>query len=1187
MNAVITASDPTAVLQFNAADYITIDGSNNGTASRNLTIINQHINPLSSAVVWLNSIDGSNGASNNSIRNCILTGAGASGTFAGLVSSGSVMGTSAEAPNDNNNYVNNQVSHVQRGIVLLGAPGYDGNVLVSKNEIGATVLAGKLNRFGMLLQEQQGAVVSSNMIHGVESGDAVMASGIEVLGGINGIDISNNHVYDIKNNFVSGAGSNGIYLASTDLNASAGVYNNFIRDIASYGNAGSRNANSNGYGIVVDGGGGYNIYHNTVVLTTNQTVAGFPAALNITDQVVTSGAINFQNNLLGNEQSQPGDHYAILSTANNTVFNAIDYNDFYTVSGDLGYIGSNRTTLADIRIGFGANLHSINIRPTYISGTDLHIDPANVSNGVNLGDKGIAIAGIDIDFDLTTRNGLTPDIGADEWLRPNYGSWVGKISTDWLVPENWETNVVPDGTTDVTITGGYTHMPTIVTVQEVRDLNMSAPDAANVPILTLTNGSIQINGLINHSGGTIDGLHGTLVMNGTQPQHIPAGIFENNALNNLVVANNTVDGVIIDGAVDIYRSIEFMASGMHLNSNDFITFKSTDTVTAWLGNMTGKTFTGRATVERYIPDHTKAWQLLAVPTTGQTIKDAWQEGSASPNSNPVPGFGTQITSNTAGAITHPAPGFDLFSPNGPSMKVYNAATGLYDGVSSTTNLIDNPKGYMLFVRGDRSVTTFAAPATATILRTKGELFTPARPPALVNVNSGLPPRTFESIGNPYPSAIDLTQLTLNESGGGVQDIFYVWDPRLTTGPNSAYGLGGFQVLTRNGTEYDVTPGGGSYGVTARYIQSGQAFFVNAPFTSGTVRFTENCKVAGSNMVHRAGIAGGKQLRSMLYVIRNNEPVLIDGNLLQYDPSFENTFDIKDALKISNTGENFAINSNEKLMMVERRKPIIETDTIFFHMGAMRNQQYRIDLIASDLAQPGLSAFLEDKYLHTSVPVSLDNTTTVLFTVDSVAASGAADRFRIVFKQLTTTPVLITRLTASWNPDHTAGIDWDVEQEFSMDHYEVERSSNGRAFYSIHQQVALNNNGSGFQYQARDEQPLNDNNFYRIKAVGRNGAVQYSNIAKLVAEKTVPAIVVYPNPIAGRKIQLLFSKQRAGDYYVYLVNALGQSVFNSSIKISDSNQRVSIPVDPLLASGMYTLVIVSERANKFMQHIVLP
>jgi hypothetical protein len=59
----------------------------------------------------------------------------------------------------------------------------------------------------------------------------------------------------------------------------------------------------------------------------------------------------------------------------------------------------------------------------------------------------------------------------------------------------------------------------------------------------------------------------------------------------------------------------------------------------------------------------------------QTIKQSWQENATTPNSNPVPNFGIQITSNRTSWL---ADGFDTLSVSGPSVKLYNPVTNVYD-----------------------------------------------------------------------------------------------------------------------------------------------------------------------------------------------------------------------------------------------------------------------------------------------------------------------------------------------------------------------------------------------------------------------------------------------------------------------------------------------------------------------------
>ena len=639
--------------------------------------------------------------------------------------------------------------------------------------------------------------------------------------------------------------------------------------------------------------------------------------------------------------------------------------------------------------------------------------------------------------------------------------------------------------------------------------------------------TLQIGNTITRTSGNINGSAGTMEMNGTVAQAIPASTFQSNNLKNLIISNtNAATGVTLGGTLDIYRSVTFGSGGKILTTADLLTFKSTSTETAWLGQMAAtNSIVGKATIERYIPLHSKAWQLLSTPITAgstQTVNAAWQEGSVAVNDNLVSGYGTQLTSNRAGATTRPSPGFDAYTSPGPSIKVYNHSTGGYIGLNRTDTAISNPKGYMVFVRGNRSVITSGGAATATIMRTKGTLHTPANPPVTINIATP----GFESVGNPYASAIDYRQVTLT---GGVQtDFFYMWDPKLTSGPYSPWGLGGFQSFSWNsGTStFDVTPGGGSYTGSNRYIESGQAFFVNAPLAAGTVAFTETSKTSGSNDVNRAPVTSGRQLRTNLHVITGNNRILLDGNLVQFDRSWSNLVDINDGIKLNNTGENLGMLRSGKTLVVERRAPIQITDTVFYKLGQVKVQQYELEFIPNGLQQQEQAAYLEDRYLHISTSVSLHDTTRILFNIINVPGSYATDRFRLVFRQRDReeVPPIGKINTKADNNSITAG----------------------------------------------------------------KGIIIASNndIAQKPTANTKPGINVYPNPVINKAMQLQFINQLPGIYSLQLSNKLGQLVYSGSIQLNNDLAVRSIQLDQGIVTGTYQLTIISTDGTKTSQQVII-
>jgi hypothetical protein len=645
-----------------------------------------------------------------------------------------------------------------------------------------------------------------------------------------------------------------------------------------------------------------------------------------------------------------------------------------------------------------------------ISPSGATIDPA--SGTVNL--VSTAPGTYTVTYSVAATSGCSL-FAASTQIVVNPNTWTGLVSADWNAAGNWVGTTLTAACPTVTIAAGGSYFPTIssgtVSIQ-----NLVINNGAS---LTVSGGSLQIGGTITNNG-KLYGSAGTLEFNGSSLQTISDSTFYNNDLKNLIISNTSAAGVSLAGPLNILGSVTFTGTGKVLNTNDFLTFKSTASATAWLGNMTGNTLNGRATVERYISAH-KGWKFLSIPTnTGQTIQQTWQEGCGA-NANCISGFGAQITG--AGGT---AAGFDMYSST-PSMKTFNPATNAWVGVPSTNaTVINATSGYMVFVRGDRSVTTTSAAPTSTVLRTKGYIYQGDQPSLSVS------PGKFAAIGNPYPSAIDMRNIVKT----GLKDFFYLWDPSLA----GAYGYGGYQTFSNDGSgNYVVTPGGGDYGPSggiSNYIQSGQAFFVQAGTSGGSITFKEAAKTSGSSMVSTPATLPLPYLRTNLYGINaDSSTYMSDGFLINYGDNYSNAVDDNDAIKSANTSENLSSKTANTLLVIERRHTITSKDTIHFNLTGVKVQNYRFEVIAGQLSQPGLTGYLIDNYLHTSTPLNIDGTTLLNFNIANIPASYAADRFEIVFSQFGTLPVTFSSLIA-YPQGNTINVQWDVDNEMDIKQYEV-------------------------------------------------------------------------------------------------------------------------------------------------------
>ncbi|MES2847481.1 MAG: T9SS type A sorting domain-containing protein [Bacteroidota bacterium] len=774
-------------------------------------------------------------------------------------------------------------------------------------------------------------------------------------------------------------------------------------------------------------------------------------------------------------------------------------------------------------------------------------------------------------------------------------TWLG-VNTNWFDPANWCAGI-PTSTTDVLIPGSLSFYPLVNSgVPTVRNITIQATAS-----VTVSNAKMQVAGSITNAG-TFNATTGTIELNGISgTQSISGSTFVNRTLDGLIISNTA--GVNVSNAVNdtlnIADSLAFgNVSNTVLNTGDNITLLSRAAKTARVANITnggansGNSFTGKVILERYIPEQ-RAWRMMTVPLQqagSQTFNVSWQEGAVNPDYvyanriDPHPGYGMLITGPTA------AVGFDPSPMNNYSVQHFNPLTLAWAGIPNTlTAKVTDSTGYMVFVRGDRATQIYlntAAPTSNTILRTSGLLKT-----NLQTVTVPAAVGAYSLVGNPYASSIDLRNISTT---GGVSGVNYVvWDPSLTGGS----GVGAYQYLTRSGgpgTDYLVFPGnsgpgGGSYGAAFSInnnIQSSQAFLVQNG-GAGTISVNENAKIVPTtSAVFRPMVPTTNPVQFgyistlLLYENGNIDSLqLVDGALMMYRNDYSNDIDLEDAKKMSNfSSENFGVSSNGQWMQIEKRNGIQPADTIFFKAKSYRVRDYQLKIEAANIDETGLSAFLEDKYLQTSTPVSLSGTTVYRFKVTVDTGAWKPDRFRIVFKQNVVLPVTFSSVKAYRNNNYI-NVDWKTEHELSIANYEVERSTDGVRFTKVYTETNVVNNDRGAAYSWVDKDPVKGFNFYRIKSTEVNGAVKYTTVVKVLFENTTPAITLYPNPLVDGTFNLYFVNEASGEYKFRLLNSAGQLIDAGKINHTATSPRETFKPKQQLLQGNYILEITKPDGTK--------
>ncbi len=595
----------------------------------------------------------------------------------------------------------------------------------------------------------------------------------------------------------------------------------------------------------------------------------------------------------------------------------------------------------------------------------------------------------------------------------NTGKWLG-INTDWNSTLNWCNGIVPTSAENIIIENGLNNYPIINGSVSVNSLTILA---GAVVSLTAT-GVLKLAGNINSQNG-IKAITGMVELIGSNPQTISAANFVSNTINNLTISNVTA------GASASNPSVAVLASGgmlkvsgavsfgnvndALLQTNDNLTLLSSSANTASVGDITNNnvnsnnSIAGKVVVERYISAR-RAWRFITAPitaTSNVTISESWQEGAVVTNpatntytTNPAPGYGTHISFGYPVAN----PGYDLNINGNTSIKYYTpkGLNGI-PAATNTGNVTDQP-GYLLFVRGNRSIQLSlgtAAPLTSTVLRVKGFINT-----GLQNVvmNPGFKSGTssFRVLNNPYPSAIDFHKLLQNPANveAGFADAFYMWDVNL----GGLNGIGGWVALSYNSSTGRYDRNIASNVDNSGAIQSCSAILIDYNGAAGNVAVRESDKSVNSNISMFRPVRSFNTIRaSLLGVNADSSAELIDAAMLSFLQNSSNETDKGDMKKLDNFEESFSLTANGDKLAIERRKPIVQADTIVYNITKMKQKSYQLQFEVDSIDLPkGTSIYLEDVYLNSKSPVSINASFVYNFKIDFDILSSNPNRFQLIF-----------------------------------------------------------------------------------------------------------------------------------------------------------------------------------------------
>jgi len=418
-------------------DYITFDGIDVNSSTATTSTLNLEFGYL------LRNASATNGAQNNTIKNCAITlnknfvGTGSSGCIYSSVSTsqGAFTPTNATGANSNNKFYNLTLNNAQNGLYLVGNSSFPD----LNNEIGVVGAGCQAARntisnmggvttftsaYGIRCDGQSSIKIFNNDISNIRSNQATTA-GILLLTFAGTNEIYANKVGDISNSGSTSSTSRavGIELQNSSGTPTARVYNNVIFDIKSPF-TGSATASRYAIGIFAN---------NTVTATISEidnnsvylsVASGTPTYSSTCFEIANSGTAvhKVRGNIFVNAfpaQGATAKHFCWVSTAAAAIGGAgtvSNHNDLFILNDQStsGHVGrgstTNYNTLANWQaITAAPDANSVSTNPMFTSTTDLH----SSASALNAFSGYTPQAWVTTDIECADRSTASPsDLGA-------------------------------------------------------------------------------------------------------------------------------------------------------------------------------------------------------------------------------------------------------------------------------------------------------------------------------------------------------------------------------------------------------------------------------------------------------------------------------------------------------------------------------------------------------------------------------------------------------------------------------------------------------------------------------------------------------------------------------------------------------------------------------------------------------
>ncbi len=176
------------------------------------------------------------------------------------------------------------------------------------------------------------------------------------------------------------------------------------------------------------------------------------------------------------------------------------------------------------------------------------------------------------------------------------------------------------------------------------------------------------------------------------------------------------------------------------------------------------------------------------------------------------------------------------------------------------------------------------------------------------------------------------------------------------------------------------------------------------------------------------------------------------------------------------------------------------------------------------------------------------------------------------------PLIINQFNGNYS-DGFIQLGWSTYSEINVDHFDVERSTDGVNFRQIGKTTSAGGQlNSNMNYNYLDITADRGNNYYRLAIVDINGNYTYSKSIMLnVDVKGISVMIVYPNPFS-RRVKIRVNCDKAEKVKINVLNSNGVLVSTMDAQTNVGDNNIDITKVESLPGGVYFIEVVSSTRS---------